>query len=70
MNRKEIMKLLAFSLLHLHQKLDDKRYFFSRKIQETPTFLDLFRERTFHYLLKFLRFVDNKIYVGRSRVVG
>jgi hypothetical protein len=53
------MKLLAFFLLQgLYQKLDNKRYFSWRKIQERPIFLALFSER-FHLLLKF-HFVDNK----------
>jgi hypothetical protein len=63
MNRSEIMKLLAFFLLQgLHQKPDNKSYFSRRKILETPIFLDLFSERRFHLLLKFLHFVDKKSY--------
>jgi hypothetical protein len=55
------MKLLAFFLVQgLHQKLDNKSYFSQRKILETPIFLDLFNERRFHLLLKFLHFVDNE----------
>jgi hypothetical protein len=59
----EIMKLLEFFLLQeLHQKLDNKSYFSQRKILETPIFLDLFSERRFHLLLKFLHFADNESY--------
>jgi hypothetical protein len=62
-DRNEIMKLLAFFLSQgLHQKLDNKSYFFWRKILETPIFLSLFSERRFHLLLKFLHFVDNESY--------
>jgi hypothetical protein len=54
------MKLLAFFLLQgLHQKPDNKSYFCRREILET---LELFSERRFHLLLKFLNFVDNKTY--------
>jgi hypothetical protein len=35
-------------------------YFSRRKILETLIFLDLFSERRFHLLLKFLNFVDNE----------
>jgi hypothetical protein len=60
-NRIEAMKLPAFSLLQgLHQKPDNKRYFSWRKILETPTYLDLFSERRFPLLLKFLHFIDNE----------
>jgi hypothetical protein len=53
------MKLLALFLLQgLHQKLENKSYFFQRKILETPIFLDMFSD-WFHLLLKFLDFVDN-----------
>lgn len=59
----EIMKLLAFLLLQgLHQKPDNKSYFSRRKILETPIFLELFTERRFHLLLKFLHFVNNEEY--------
>jgi hypothetical protein len=62
-NRNEIIKLLAFFLLQgLHQKPDNKSYFFQKKILETPTFLDLFSERSFHIPLKFLHSVDNRNY--------
>jgi hypothetical protein len=46
----------------LHQKPDNKSYFSWRKILETLIFLDLFSERRFHLLLKFLHFVDNESY--------
>jgi hypothetical protein len=63
MKRTEIMKLLAFFLLQgLHQKPDKKSYFSWRKILETPVFLELFSERRFHLLSKFVHFVDNKSY--------
>lgn len=62
-NKDEIMKLLAFFLLQgLHQKPDNKSYFSRRKILETPIFFELFTERRFHLLLKFLHFVDNEAY--------
>jgi hypothetical protein len=51
MNRSEIMKLLAFFLLHIHHKLDNKRY--SSKGSER-----------FHLLLQCLHFADNKSYDG------
>jgi hypothetical protein len=35
-------------------------FFSQRKILETPVFLDLFSERRFHLLVKFLHFVDNE----------
>jgi hypothetical protein len=61
MNINKIIKLLPFFLLQeLHQILDNKSSFSWRKILETPIFLDLFSERRFHLLLKFLHFVDNK----------
>jgi hypothetical protein len=41
-----------------------KSYFSRRKILETPIFLELFRERSFHLLLKFLRFVDKESTMG------
>jgi hypothetical protein len=51
----ETMKVLAFILLQgLHLKLDNKSYFFHRKILEMFIFLDL--------LLKFRHFVDNESY--------
>jgi hypothetical protein len=63
MNRNEIMKLLTFIPLQgLHQKPDNKSYFFWRKILEPPIFLDLFSEKRFHFLFKFLYFVDNESY--------
>jgi hypothetical protein len=37
-------------------------YFNQQKILETPIFLELFRERRFHLLLKFLHFVGNENY--------
>jgi hypothetical protein len=62
-NRDEIMKLLAFFLLQgLNKKPDNKSYFFRRKILETSIFLELFTERRFHLLLKFLHLVDNESY--------
>jgi hypothetical protein len=62
-NTIEIMKLLALFLLQgLHHKLDNKSYFCRRKILETPVFLELFSERRFHLLLKFLHFVNNESY--------
>jgi hypothetical protein len=63
MNRTEIMKSLAFFLLQeLHQEPDNKSYFCWRRILEMPVFLELFSERRFHLLLKYLHFVDNKSY--------
>jgi hypothetical protein len=64
MNRNEIMKLLAFFLLTRtsHQNPDSRSHFSQRNILETPIFLDLYSERRFHRLLKFLHFVDNKSY--------
>jgi hypothetical protein len=57
------VKLLAFFLLQgLHQKPDNKSYFSRRKIPETPIFLELFTERRFRLLLKFLHFVDIETY--------
>jgi hypothetical protein len=62
-NRNEIVKFPAFFLLQgLHQKPDNKRYFSWKKILETPMFLDLYSERRFHLMLKFLHFVDDKSY--------
>nr|CAD7575868.1 unnamed protein product [Timema californicum] len=62
-NKDEIMTLLSFFLLQgLHQKPDNKSYFSRRKILETPIFMELFSERRFHLLLKFLHFVDNEAY--------
>ena len=62
-NKEEIMTLLAFFLLQgLHQKPDNKSYFSRRKLLETPIFLELFTEKRFHLLLKFLHFVDNEAY--------
>jgi hypothetical protein len=56
------MNLLPFFLLKgLHQKLDNKGYFPTRKILESSMFLDLFNERTFHILLKFLHFAEKKV---------
>jgi hypothetical protein len=55
------MKLLAFFLLQgLHQKPDNKSYFFQRRILEMPIFFDLFSGRRVHLLLEFLHFVDNE----------
>jgi hypothetical protein len=60
-NRNKIMKLLAFFPLQgPYQKSYNKSYFSWRKILETAIFLDLFNERRFHLLLKFLNSVDNK----------
>jgi hypothetical protein len=57
-NRNEIMKLLAIFLLQgLHQKPNNS-YFSWRKI------LDLFSERRYHLLLKFLHFVGYESYDG------
>jgi hypothetical protein len=62
-NRNEIMKVLTFFLLQgLQQKPDNKSYFWQRKILDTPIFLELFSERRFHRLLKFLCFADNESY--------
>jgi hypothetical protein len=56
------MKLSAFLLLQgTDHKPDNKSFFFSkRKIFETSIFSELFTERRFHLLLKFLHFVDNE----------
>jgi hypothetical protein len=57
-NREEIMKLLEFLLLQgTEQKPDNKSYFSMRKTLETHIFSELFTERRFHLLLKFLHFV-------------
>jgi hypothetical protein len=41
----EIMKLLAFFLLQgLHQKSDNKGYFYQMKILEMPILLELFKQ--------------------------
>jgi hypothetical protein len=57
------VKLLAFILLQaLRQKSVNKSRFSRRKILETPIFLELCTERSFHLLLKFLHFIDNKTY--------
>lgn len=57
------MKLLAFFLVQgLHQKLDNRSCFSWRKILDTPILLELFSERRFQHLLRFLHFVDNESY--------
>jgi hypothetical protein len=57
------MKLLAFFLLQrFHQKPDNKRHLSRKKILKIAIVLELFTERGFHLQLKFLHFVDNKIY--------
>lgn len=48
-------------------KLDNKSCFCWRKILEMPIFLELFSERRFHLLLKFLHFVDNESYDEATR---
>jgi hypothetical protein len=54
-SRGEIMKSLALILLQgLHQKPDNKSCFSRRKIVETSMFLELFTEKMFCHLLKFL----------------
>jgi hypothetical protein len=66
-NRIEIMNLLAFFLLQgVHQKLDNRSYFSRKKILETPIFLELFSERRFHLLLKFLLSVKDESYDGAN----
>jgi hypothetical protein len=57
------MKLLEFLLLQgIDQKSDNKSYFSKRKLLETPIYSEIFTERRFHLLLKFLNFVDNERY--------
>jgi hypothetical protein len=62
-NRNETAKFPAFFLLQVpHQTPDIKRYFSWKKILETPMFLDLYSEKRFHLLPKFIHFVDDKSY--------
>ena len=57
------MILVAFFLLQiLHYKPDNKSYFLKRKVLVSPIFLELFKEKKFHLLPKFLHLVDNKAY--------
>jgi hypothetical protein len=54
--------LASFLFQRIRQKWDNKNYFSHWKIQETHIFLDLFSQKWFHALLKFLQFIDNQSY--------